>query len=83
VRREDLDLQASVIGRRLKKAIDRVLELHDVPRILEKPKYRRVGAMKALDRDRKLAQSELDREFRQLARLTVIRSKWRPKREIS
>jgi hypothetical protein len=72
---KDFDLKASVIGRRTKKAIDRVVELNDVMKMIQKPRYRKIGGMKLLDRDRKLAHAAMRREFASLARLTLIRSR--------
>jgi hypothetical protein len=45
-----------------------VTALNDVPALLMKPRYRGVGGMARLDRDRKLAKAEMHRNFSVLAR---------------
>jgi hypothetical protein len=64
-----------LVARRVKKAIDRYAELHDVPAVLMKRRYRGVGGMARLDRDRKLAKAEMRRNFSVLARTTLVRSR--------
>jgi hypothetical protein len=69
-----------VVARRVKKAIDRYTSLHDVPTVLTKPRYRKVGGMRLLDQDRRLAKAAMRREFSVLARTTLVRSRggmWR------
>jgi len=73
----------NVAARRMKKAIDYHLALHDVPAVLSKPRYSKVGGMKLLDHDRKLAEAAMRRGFAHLGRATVWRNrmerKLRPK----
>lgn len=50
-----------------------VTALNDSPAVLMKPRYRGVGGMARLDRDRNLAKAEMRRNFSVLARTTLVR----------
>lgn len=74
--------ELDVVARRVKKAIDRYTMLHDVPAVFDRPKYRVTGTgrgIRLLDQDRKLAKAAMDREFARLGRLTLVRSRMKPK----
>lgn len=70
-----------LVGRKVSKAIDRYLALHDVPAVFNRTRYRRVGGMQLLRRDRRMAKAAMNREMARLGRLTLVRSRMKPPSE--
>lgn len=67
-----------LVDRKVKIAIDRYMDLHDVPVVFNRARYRKIGGMKLLEKDRRMAKNAMHREFARLGRLTLVRSRMKP-----
>jgi hypothetical protein len=65
----------SVAARRAKKALDYHTSLWEIPAVHRKPRYPKVGGMKLLDRDRRVAQAALRREYALYQRVAFLRAR--------
>jgi len=64
-----------VAARRAKKALDHNKSLWDIPAVHSKPRYRKVGGMKLLASDRRLAEAAMRREFALYQRVAFLRAR--------
>lgn len=49
-----------LVGRKVKIAIDRYMDLHDVPVVFNRARYRKIGGMKLLESDARSCQPSVD-----------------------